>query len=238
MSKEVYQQWRMRAAAADEEFVQGLQPRAVPLEVLQQVGSGLLEAVQQDVPGAADRVPEYVEVLIERGWRGDGDLAEALEVACGGSADSDLKPLPVDLDEFSGLLEGDPMNTGGYLDLQTGQTWPEFVLEVGEDNPDFEEDPDRWLHVHSEGSHDGYRDMVDFADQIEDDRLGRRLNRALSGRGAFRRFKDELFDEDPDLLARFHAYAEDCKIGRARRWLTMCGYRAQKLPPRQWSEFE
>jgi hypothetical protein len=36
-----------------------------------------------------------------------------------------------------------------------------------------------------------YQDMADFAEQVSDERAGRRLARAIRGRGAFRRFKDE-----------------------------------------------
>ena len=36
------------------------------------------------------------------------------------------------------------------------------------------------------------QDMADFADQVSDERAGRRLARALQGKGAFRRFKAEL----------------------------------------------
>jgi Uncharacterised protein family (UPF0158) len=45
-----------------------------------------------------------------------------------------------------------------------------------------------------------YQDMADFAETITDERAGRRLARAIQGRGAFRRFKDELHEEYPDLL--------------------------------------
>ncbi|MBT8225491.1 MAG: hypothetical protein HKP61_12585 [Dactylosporangium sp.] len=44
-----------------------------------------------------------------------------------------------------------------------------------------------------------YQDMEDFADQINDERAGHRLLRAVQGRGAFRRFKNELHDEYPHL---------------------------------------
>jgi len=37
-----------------------------------------------------------------------------------------------------------------------------------------------------------YQDMVDFADGISDRGAGERLRRALEGKGAFRRFKNEL----------------------------------------------
>ena len=45
-----------------------------------------------------------------------------------------------------------------------------------------------------------YQDMADFADGIADERAGRRLARAIQGKGAFRRFKDELHQEYPDLF--------------------------------------
>jgi hypothetical protein len=37
-----------------------------------------------------------------------------------------------------------------------------------------------------------YQDMADFAERISDHRAGQRLARAIEGRGAFRRFEDEL----------------------------------------------
>jgi hypothetical protein len=40
-------------------------------------------------------------------------------------------------------------------------------------------------------SHVWYQDMADFAERVSDDRAGRRLARAIEGKGAFRRFKDE-----------------------------------------------
>lgn len=51
-----------------------------------------------------------------------------------------------------------------------------------------------------------YQDMADFADGITDKRAGRRLARAIQGNGAFRRFKDELREEYPDLLPAWYAF--------------------------------
>src|SRR5688500_572791 len=39
-----------------------------------------------------------------------------------------------------------------------------------------------------------YRDMADFAAGISDERVGPRLARAIQGKGAFRRFRDELHE--------------------------------------------
>ena len=46
-----------------------------------------------------------------------------------------------------------------------------------------------------------YRDIADFAERISDDQAARRLERAIRGRGAFRRFRDELFEEYADLVS-------------------------------------
>src|SRR4051794_11456335 len=51
-----------------------------------------------------------------------------------------------------------------------------------------------------------YRDMADFAEGISDERAGRRLARAIDGRGTFRRFKDELHEEYPHLLPAWYAF--------------------------------
>jgi len=64
-----------------------------------------------------------------------------------------------------------------------------------------------------------YQDMVDFAEAITDERAGRRLGRALSGRGAFRRFKDELHQEYPELLTAWHAFRDARARRRAVEWL-------------------
>ena len=42
-----------------------------------------------------------------------------------------------------------------------------------------------------------YQDMVDFADGISDRGAGERLSRSLQGRGAFRRFKNQLYQDTP-----------------------------------------
>ncbi|GGK83946.1 hypothetical protein GCM10011509_35570 [Ornithinimicrobium pekingense] len=53
-----------------------------------------------------------------------------------------------------------------------------------------------------------YQDMADFADRISDDAAGRRLARAIAGKGAFRRFKNALYEELPQLLPAWHAFRE------------------------------
>ncbi len=64
-----------------------------------------------------------------------------------------------------------------------------------------------------------YQDMADFADGISDDQGRRRLARAIQGKGAFRRFKDELHEEHPGLLQAWYAFRDARATRRALQWL-------------------
>jgi Uncharacterised protein family (UPF0158) len=64
-----------------------------------------------------------------------------------------------------------------------------------------------------------YQDMADFAEIITDERAGRRLARAIQGKGAFRRFKDALQEEYPDLLSAWYAFRDVRAERRAVQWL-------------------
>jgi hypothetical protein len=64
-----------------------------------------------------------------------------------------------------------------------------------------------------------YQDMVAFADGITDERAARRLARAIQGKGAFRRFKDELHQEHPHLLPVWYAFRDARGRRRAVQWL-------------------
>lgn len=61
--------------------------------------------------------------------------------------------------------------------------------------------------------------MADFAERVSDDAAGRRLGRAIRGKGAFRRFKAELFEEYPDLVPVWHAFRDARARRRAVEWL-------------------
>jgi len=64
-----------------------------------------------------------------------------------------------------------------------------------------------------------YQDMADFAEAITDAQAGRRLQRAIQGKGAFRRFKDELHEEYPELLPAWYALRDARAQRRAVQWL-------------------
>jgi hypothetical protein len=64
-----------------------------------------------------------------------------------------------------------------------------------------------------------YQDMADFVAQVRDERAERRLARAIQGKGAFRRFRDELHEEYPHLLPGWYAFRDARAHRRAVEWL-------------------
>src|SRR6185295_17872886 len=81
---------------------------------------------------------------------------------------------------------------------------------------------DGWLEIGSVGSHEGYRDMAEFVAGVHHRRAAELLDRAIAGRGAFRRFKDTLF-EFPELREQWVRY-RDARSGlRAVWWLADAG---------------
>ncbi len=196
---------------------------------LQLGGDGLLLALDEDAPGAVETARSWVAALHERAWEGDAELAQQLEAWFGTRPPHGLKPLPVDLDELSIILEGDPLYGGGKIDLRTGEVWPQFAFDDGiafddEEDEDGVDDEERWLTVWCEGSRSGYRDMEIFADTFTNAGRRDRLEIALQGRGAFRRFKDVLA-RWPAEFTRWHAFSDERRRGRARAWLADAGYR-------------
>jgi hypothetical protein len=64
-----------------------------------------------------------------------------------------------------------------------------------------------------------YQDMEAFAEGISDERAGQRLARAIQGKGAFRRFKNELHDGYPELLPVWREFSDLRGRRRAVEWL-------------------
>lgn len=203
--------------------------RGTAREVLQLAGDGVAEAVARGLPGAAEMAASFLGALQERGFRGDEELADRLRTVTGDAAIPLLRPLAVDLEMLAMLLEGDPAESGGQLDLSTGECWPAFTDEL-EPGPEAGEadDPERWLYVPALGSRAGYRDMELFIDGLGDAALADRLRIAIGGRGAFRRFKDVLA-RDERSWRRYHRFCDERQRGRARAWLAEEGY-CPRLP--------
>jgi hypothetical protein len=80
----------------------------------------------------------------------------------------------------------------------------------------------RFISIPSEGSHEGYRDMEAFIVTVRNPHLQERLERAISGRGAFRYFKDVLLDY-PAERERWFQFKQDRITQRILDWLEACG---------------
>jgi hypothetical protein len=64
-----------------------------------------------------------------------------------------------------------------------------------------------------------YQDMVDFAEGIRDRAAGRRLSASLQGKGAFRRFKNEVYGNRSELVSAWQAMRDAMARVRAVQWL-------------------
>jgi hypothetical protein len=126
---------------------------------LQMIGDGLVAALADNVDGARDVAQAVAAHLRDRGWAGDTELADQLESRLGTVPTPDLRPLTVDLEELAMVLEGDPVSGGGRIDLRNGDVMSdstfEYLVEIGQEEDDENQDPDRWLTFWGEGSRGG-----------------------------------------------------------------------------------
>jgi hypothetical protein len=199
-------------------------------DLLQHVGMGVQVVLFQDRQRGEALAVSVLGRLDERGGVGDDVLAEDLLALL---RDTPLvaRHLPVDLGELGSALSGDPAEEAGCLDLQTGEIIPAVLLDpayVGEDAAvDVESEPDRWLWLERRDGHEQWSDMADFAARQGNAELRRRLESAIEGKGAFRRFRGVLDDED--LVSQWRRFSDDREIGHARAYLAENGIRA--VPP-------
>ena len=190
---------------------------------LQMVGDGLLGVLARGATQTAvDVALECAAALRHRDWEGDAELADQLAAAGTEGPTPMLRVLAVDLDMVSLALHADPMMGESRIDVRTGQ-WR--VADLGDDLDDDDlDDDERWLYLEPVGSRDSYRDMEVFISTVDDPGIADRLEIAITGRGAFRRFKDVL-SRWPDERSRYFVMRDERELGRARAWLAARGYR-------------
>jgi Uncharacterised protein family (UPF0158) len=139
----------------------------------------------------------------------------------------------VDLDDLAQALEDHSYDHSWWLDPKTGKVilWSDYFEGQGEPDPEV-----RGLRpIDPVPSHEGYEDMQDFINRVRDPQARRRLERAIEGRGAFRRFKDTLLDfpQLREAWFRFH----DARTGqRAIQWLAEEGLVDEEVAERAIGE--
>ncbi len=139
------------------------------------------------------------------------------------------KRVPVDWDDLEMALTSNDAEWTCYFDMRTGevQMVPVDRLGAGGDWPSEDEldaglDAGHLIRVEPLGSRVEYRWMEEFAETVGDARLRDRLEVALDGRGAFRRFKNALLDF-PAERERWFAFRDERLRAAAREWLVEQG---------------
>jgi predicted nucleotidyltransferase len=126
----------------------------------------------------------------------------------------DLKA--VDLGDLANALEDHSYEHSWWLDRDSGEVvlWSDYFHEQGEPDPESR----GLLPIEPIPSYEGYGDMQDFIALVRDPRARELLERAIEGRGAFRRFKDTLL-EFPDLREAWFKFHDARMERRALEWL-------------------
>ena len=122
--------------------------------------------------------------------------------------------MKVKLEDIIEAMEFANMETEYYYDTQNEKVLMLFDEMVdGEDNPELFED-----YIPLPGQYDinEYRIMEEFIYELPAGKNQDVLARAIQGRGAFRRFKDKLYDLN--LEKQWYQYREEAYEKIARQW--------------------
>ncbi|NLE96420.1 MAG: hypothetical protein GX596_00310 [Propionibacterium sp.] len=195
---------------------------------LQQVGAGLPMALEQRRAAAEPVAREVIARLRERGDLGDDILGDDLQAILDGAPLAG-RGVVVDLDEVSDVLGSGSQESGrSFLDLTTGEAIPGWMTDeymAGDGAVDVEEEPGRWIYLYNFSARILWEDMADFAAGETDPELRDRIEGALEGRGAFRRFRGVVYD-DGVLRERWRRFSAERSYGRVRDLLADEGIRA------------
>ncbi len=141
------------------------------------------------------------------------------------------KNLKIDMQDLTMAMEQNSYEEEYFLDLETGEILFTSDALDGEDNDavreKIDDDPDRFEEVPKADSREGYGDMQDFIETVQDEHIAEVLSTAIEGRGAFRRFKDTLL-RYPDQRELWFKFKDDLMQKRALEWLDEIGIQASE----------
>jgi hypothetical protein len=132
-----------------------------------------------------------------------------------------LDPESVDLDELCAALDDRTPGVSWWIDAGTGAIRTQLDVTGDPDAQPPLVDPG-WRRIRHTESYESYRDMAEFVAAVHHRRAADLLDRAISGRGAFRRFKDTLF-EFPELRDQWFRFRNARARRRALSWLAAEG---------------
>jgi len=137
------------------------------------------------------------------------DMTNTENASAGGAATRDI---PIDWEALEDAFENNAPEVHSYLHLGTGD-----VLRVvdGVADPQMHAriaaDPN-YLRIDPVSSREQYRWMERYIPMVEDPDLQGKLNQAIDGKGAFRRFKDVLMSYGPERERWFAFRSERLRI--------------------------
>ena len=118
-------------------------------------------------------------------------------------------------EEVSKYIEDDE-----YMNIRDLPDWQKDEIKIAEKI--LNDQTDRYVNIPEKPSYESYEVMVDFTDRVEDELLRDKLNIALDGKGAFRRFKNVLKNY-PDYEKKWFVFKETRLEEEVIDWLNTIG---------------
>lgn len=128
----------------------------------------------------------------------------------------------IDFDSVCEGIENGSVEVHYFLDTKTGkvEVISEFTDNYKEEIERFE--TDRYIGISYCESFEKYEWMKSFVEhiiEIEDSDLAEKFYIALNGKGAFRRFKDLLYDVGDGWIDAWYSWKDDFVFQEAKQWL-------------------
>ncbi|MGH2490219.1 MAG: UPF0158 family protein [Candidatus Limnocylindria bacterium] len=125
----------------------------------------------------------------------------------------------IDLDDLCQALEDHTGLSSWFIDIKTGKLhlFSDSMWDGKDVGRDFEP-PDDCRRIDPIDSRESYDDLAEFTAMVRDPKARDALQRAIAGRGAFRRFKDVLANL-PELRAAWFKFHDTRLERRAIEWL-------------------
>jgi hypothetical protein len=137
--------------------------------------------------------------------------------------------VPVAWEALEDAFENNAPEVHSYLHFDTGEV---IRIVDGVADPGMHSrimNDSRYLRIDPVSSREQYRWMERFIATVEEEELRRRLNIAIDGKGAFRRFKDALMSHPVD-RERWFAFRSERLRSCMESWLTAHGIKAVDRP--------
>ncbi len=156
----------------------------------------------------------------------------------GGDSDTVMTKVALDWVELEAALENNSPELHSFLNTVTGDVIRVFEgtensearLKQAETSPDF-------IYIEPISSRDQYHWMEEFIEMVEEPTLKDKLNIAIDGKGAFRRFKDVLVGYPSERERWFNKRSARLR-DHMQQWLKSKRVEATNSPPWEVSESE